>query len=200
MTHATSTESPTRTKLLDAAEALMLSKGFAATSIDEICRAAGVTKGSFFHYFADKEALGTAVLAYFNAKQQAILMGSIASIEDPLDRVYALLETCATVARDPASKGCLAGTFAQELSETHPVLRDACGDCFRGFVEAIGRDLAIARDRVGSPAAIDSTALAACLMSLVQGTLVVRKATGDLDLMRRNLIQFKLLLKSLYGR
>jgi TetR/AcrR family transcriptional repressor of nem operon len=42
---------PTRNKLLDAAEELMLSKGYVATSLDEICGAAGVTKGSFFTTF-----------------------------------------------------------------------------------------------------------------------------------------------------
>ena len=42
-------QSPTKEKLLDAAQQLMLSKGFPATTVEEICEAAGFTKGSFFH-------------------------------------------------------------------------------------------------------------------------------------------------------
>ena len=51
-------ESAVWKKLVDAARELMLAKGYTATSVDDICTAAGVTKGSFFHYFTDKEHLG----------------------------------------------------------------------------------------------------------------------------------------------
>ena len=52
-----------RTKLLDAALAVIRGKGFAATSVDELCQAAGVTKGAFFHHFHTKEELGVAAAA-----------------------------------------------------------------------------------------------------------------------------------------
>ncbi|MEZ4656488.1 MAG: TetR/AcrR family transcriptional regulator [Caldilineaceae bacterium] len=51
----TNTQSDTRTNLLDAAMQLMLDKGFTATSVDEICKQAGVTKGSFFTILAAKK-------------------------------------------------------------------------------------------------------------------------------------------------
>src|SRR5689334_24216214 len=59
------TYTPTKEKLLDAAQQLMLSKGFPATTVDEICDTAGFTKGSFFHYFESKEQLGKEVLNRF---------------------------------------------------------------------------------------------------------------------------------------
>jgi TetR/AcrR family transcriptional regulator, transcriptional repressor for nem operon len=49
-----------RVKLIEAAIATVRYKGFSATSVDEICAAAGVTKGAFFHHFASKEALAVA--------------------------------------------------------------------------------------------------------------------------------------------
>ena len=51
-----------RHKLLDAALALIRTKGYAATTVDDICTAAAVTKGAFFHHFKSKEALGIAAL------------------------------------------------------------------------------------------------------------------------------------------
>ena len=50
----------TRGKLLDAALTVIRTKGYTATTVDDICVAAGVTKGSFFHYFKSKEDLALA--------------------------------------------------------------------------------------------------------------------------------------------
>src|SRR5438874_9565137 len=82
-------ESPTRDKLLDAAQELMLAKGYTATSVDEVCEAAGLTKGSFFHYFEGKEHLGRVVVErFFSAKRQLFESAPFRQIQDPLDRVF----------------------------------------------------------------------------------------------------------------
>jgi TetR/AcrR family transcriptional repressor of nem operon len=49
-----------KTRLLEAARDTIRAKGFAATSVDDLCQAAAVTKGSFFHHFKSKEELGVA--------------------------------------------------------------------------------------------------------------------------------------------
>ena len=49
-----------RERLLQAAFTLLRTRGFTATSVDDLCAAAGVTKGAFFHHFPSKEALGVA--------------------------------------------------------------------------------------------------------------------------------------------
>jgi TetR/AcrR family transcriptional regulator, transcriptional repressor for nem operon len=54
--------SETRAKLLDAARDVIRAKGYAGSTVDDICAAAGVTKGSFFHYFDSKETLGIAAV------------------------------------------------------------------------------------------------------------------------------------------
>jgi len=45
-----------RSKLLDAAISIIRKKGYAATSVDELCAWAGVTKGAFFHHFPSKDS------------------------------------------------------------------------------------------------------------------------------------------------
>ena len=49
-----------RVALLDAALSEILARGYSATTVDDLCRAAGVTKGAFFHHFDSKEALAVA--------------------------------------------------------------------------------------------------------------------------------------------
>ena len=58
----------TRQHILDCGQQLIAAKGFVGVGLAEILSAAGVPKGSFYHYFASKEAFGAALLdAYFDA-------------------------------------------------------------------------------------------------------------------------------------
>jgi TetR/AcrR family transcriptional repressor of nem operon len=54
-----------KTKLLNAALSVIRTKGYVATTVDDLCHAAGVTKGSFFHHFKTKDDLARAAAAYF---------------------------------------------------------------------------------------------------------------------------------------
>jgi len=56
----------TKRKLVDAGVNLMRRRGFNATTVDDICAAAGVTKGAFFHYFKSKDDLATAAVIRFH--------------------------------------------------------------------------------------------------------------------------------------
>src|SRR5438105_4665976 len=114
------TDSPTKDKLLDAAQELMLSKGYTATSVDEICSAAGLTKGSFFHHFEGKEHLGRAVAERFASSMQHILESAPFHQEkEAVDRVFGRVDFLLALVRSPqAPRGCLLGTFIQELAAT----------------------------------------------------------------------------------
>ncbi len=46
-----------RDKILQSAVQLFLEEGFEATSVNDICKHAGVSKGSFYHYFETKQVL-----------------------------------------------------------------------------------------------------------------------------------------------
>jgi TetR/AcrR family transcriptional repressor of nem operon len=63
----------TRQDILDAAQIIISGKGFAAVGLNEILSAAGVPKGSFYHYFQSKDAFGEALLeSYFDAYLKAL--------------------------------------------------------------------------------------------------------------------------------
>jgi TetR/AcrR family transcriptional regulator, transcriptional repressor for nem operon len=81
-----------RDKILDAALTAIRTKGFTATTVDDLCAAAGVTKGAFFHHFDSKDALGVAAAQHWSK----VTSGFFADApyhhhNDPLERVLAYI-------------------------------------------------------------------------------------------------------------
>src|SRR5271154_348217 len=82
----------TKRKLVDAGVKLMRAQGFNATTVDEICSAAGVTKGGFFHYFKSKEEIAkSAVTRFSEGKAKDFQDAPFRKLADPLDRVFGRL-------------------------------------------------------------------------------------------------------------
>lgn len=191
----------TEERLMKAAQSLMLEKGYVATTVDEICEAAGVTKGSFFHYFKNKEDLGKKLVQHF-AHQMGSRMkdGVCCAGEDPLDRVYGYLDCAIGFAKNADMKGCLVGTFSQELSESHPEIRSLCSQAFEGMVEMFKRDLAAAKEKYAPKAKFDVESLAETFIAIGQGSFILMKAREDKTVLSRTLSHFKQYLKTLFEK
>ncbi len=193
-------KAPTKRKLLEAAQQLMLAKGFPATTLDEICAAAGVTKGSFFHYFAGKEDLGKAVLEHFmGGRFQAMQAAPFLKKRDPLERVYGYVDFVIKMSKDPSTlQGCLLGSFAQELSDTHPKIREQCGHYFDQWAAALKRDLDAAKAEYAPRATFDTQSLSEHFIVVIEGALILVKAKQDGKILGKQLRHFKCYLQSLF--
>lgn len=178
----------------------MLAKGYAATTVDEICEAARLTKGSLFHYFDSKEDLGKAALDRFvSTRSQAIQQAPFLKKSDPLRRVYGYVDFLIEMSKDPeARNGCLLGNFAQELSDTHPEIRSCCADHFAEWAEGLKRDLDDAKRKYAPKAAVDTRSLAEHFIAIVEGSLILAKAKRDVGTVERNLRHFKRYVHSLF--
>lgn len=193
-------DNSTRSKLLDAAEGLMLSRGYVGASVDSICKEAALTKGSFFHHFKNKEELGKVLLERYAERQESAFVAACEGVADPLERVYRIIDVAVTAAKDPGMNGCLVGAFAQEISETHPELRSVCRECFEKFATSMSADLAAAKELHCPDAAFDPSGLGAYILSVVQGSLLILRANEDRSVMARNLLHLRSHLEALYGR
>jgi TetR/AcrR family transcriptional regulator, transcriptional repressor for nem operon len=190
----------TRERLYDAAQRLMLEKGFPATSVDEICAAAGVTKGSFFHYFTSKEHLGRELLERYLAvrmEEQA----SLAAEPDPLKRLYDFLDDAIARSEAPhARRGCLMGTFAQELSATNPEIGRLCAAAFRTWTDNLRRDLADAKALYAPHADFEPQSLADHFAAVMEGALILAKVNLDTHVVEESLKHFRSYLGMLFGQ
>jgi TetR/AcrR family transcriptional repressor of nem operon len=195
-----STRPIAKEKLLDAAERLMLAKGFVATTVDEICHEAGLTKGSFFHYFKSKENLGKAVLDRFCQVRLELLQQSPSQKNtDPLERIYGWIDFAIEMSKSPmAQNGCLLGNFAQELSDTHPQMRSSCARHFTDWAGLLKKELDEAKAKHRPEALLDTTSLAEHLIAIIEGALILAKAKQDMAVMEQSLLHFRRYVKSLF--
>jgi len=178
-----------RTRLLDATRDAIRAKGFAATSIEELCQTAGVTKGSFFHHFKTKEALGVASAVDWAETTSAFFaVAPYHTPADPLDRVLAYVAfRKSIIAGGLAEFTCLVGTLVQEVYATSPSIRDACGASIFGHAATLEADIGAAMDDRGISGGWTAASLARHTQTVIQGAFVLAKAGSDPDLARESL-------------
>lgn len=169
----------TRTQLLDAAVSVMRARGYEGSSVDDLCAAAGVTKGAFFHHFRSKEALGVAAAEHFRAWLQALFdRAGWRGHADPLDRVLDYLDVRIRIMRGEIPHfTCLLGTMVQDTYATRPAIRAACEDGIRGHAAMLEADIAAAMEAHGVSGCTPES-LALHIQAVIQGAFVLAKATG----------------------
>jgi TetR/AcrR family transcriptional regulator, transcriptional repressor for nem operon len=170
-----------RARLLDAAVQVIRTKGLSATSVDELCAAAGVTKGAFFHHFESKQALAVAAAEHWSQTTGALFAAAdYHASSDPLDRILGYLELRARlIAGSPADYTCLVGTMAQEAFATSPEVRNACAASIFGHARTLEPDFAAALAAAGDPPGVDAAGLARHTQAVLQGAFVLSKAADD---------------------
>lgn len=176
-----------RTRLLEAACDVIRTKGYAATTVDDLCKTAGVTKGAFFHHFKGKDALGVAAAEFWAETTGELFAGaSYHAPEDPLDRVLAYIAFRREIISDDIPTfTCLVGTLAQEVHATAPEIRDAAGASIFGHSATLEADIqaAIETRRI-TPDGWDAASLARHFQTVLQGGFILAKAGNDSDLAR----------------
>ena len=175
------TAHPSQTRLLDAALQVLRSKGYAATTVDDVCAAAGVTKGSFFHHFKGKQAMVLAAVDHWNSGTGGLFaQAPYQHLADPRDRVLGYLDFRRALLRgDAPDYTCLLGTLVQETFDSHPPLRAACEQGITAHARQLAVDIAAAKTRYAPAATWDPLTLALFTQATLQGAFVLAKARGS---------------------
>lgn len=171
--------SQTRERLIATAAELVQRRGFAATGLAEILSASGAGSGSLYHYFRNKEDLLCAVLdSYQEAFEQRIAAPARAASEDPIQRVFALLDFYRRyLEENGCSRGCPVGNLACEVADTHPELRQRIAGLFDLWSGEVRHQLEAASDRL--PADADPESLSHFVLAVMEGGVMQARTQRD---------------------
>ncbi|MCY0148477.1 TetR/AcrR family transcriptional regulator [Hoeflea sp. G2-23] len=190
-----------KAKLLDAALTVIRTQGYSATTVDDLCKAAGVTKGAFFHHFASKQDLAVAAANYWTEMTGGLFeTAPFHDPADPLDRVLAYIAFRKAILQGNIPDfTCLVGTMVQETYDTNPTIRDACWASISGHADTLVPDIEAAMREHGIDADWSASSLALHTQAVIQGAFILAKASGRADLASDSLDHLYRYVEQLFG-
>lgn len=190
----------TRSKLLDAARDVIRAKGYTATTVDDICTSAGVTKGSFFHHFGSKEEMSIAAIEQFGVMSgEFFAQAPYSSLPDPLDRVLGYVDIRAAMLNgDIVEYSCLLGTSVQEVYATHPEIRAACEQGMTEHIDVLVEHIAAAKAKYVPDAEWTPESVGYYIQAVLQGSFIYAKVKQGPQVARDNLAHLRRYLDMLF--
>jgi TetR/AcrR family transcriptional regulator, transcriptional repressor for nem operon len=193
-----------RERILEIAEEAVLSKGFQATSIDEIIAAAGITKSGFFYHFPDKTALAREMLDRYLVNEETLLNEMFARArelsDDPLQTFLIGLKFLAEAMYDlpEAHPGCLVATYCYQERLFDSSIRDRMRDGVLKWRSRFLAHIAEIEEQYRPKEDIDREALADMVNGAIEGGIVMSKALGNPRLLGDQVMLFRSLVKVLF--
>ncbi|MFD3440601.1 TetR/AcrR family transcriptional regulator [Streptomyces sp. NPDC058685] len=171
--------SDAKEKIISAAQTLIELRGYSALGVAEICKTAGVPKGSFYYFFESKEALALAVIDEHWTAQQRDWTRILNGDAEPLPRLRRLFQeteaaqlagqqTCGTVS------GCLFGNLTLEMSNQTEAIRKRLQEIFDAQVDMVETVIAEALER-GEVTVADSRDAARSVVAQLEGQVLFAK-------------------------
>ena len=197
--------SETRERILEIAEAAVLAKGFAATSIDEVIAAVGITKSGFFYHFKDKGELAKAMLLRYLDRDKALLDNLFSRAdelnEDPLHGFLVGMKLFAEMMSNlpEVHPGCLAASFCYQDQLFNREIRRLNAEGMLAWRIRFRERLDLIAKRYPPRHAVDLDALADMIATLVEGGLILGRALNDITILPRQVLLYRDFVRSVFA-
>ncbi len=196
----------TRERILEIAQHAVLSKGFAATSIEEVIAEAGITKSGFFYHFRDKNELAHEMLRRYSAENEQIFDDIFARgaelSDDPLEAFLIGLKLLAELMKDLPSvhPGCLISAICYQERLFDREVRDLSAQTvmswnarFLGYLERISTLHPLSAN-------VELADLAAMLSCIIDGGIIMSKVLHQPDVLERQVLAYRAFVKAAFSR
>ena len=186
-----STQVQTRDRIVEAARQLFFERGYTATGIADVLKAADANSGSLYHFFPSKEDLLVAVLEkYQRMLEPQVLKPAFARTKDPIERLFKILEGYRLLLETTDFQlGCPIGNLALEVSNSHTKARTLIVENFQAWCEAVRGLIAEAGDRL--PSDLDSEGFATHVLATMEGAVMLARAYRSFEPFDKTINQLK---------
>lgn len=193
----TSKAEATRERLLVAAKKLVMSKGFAGTSVDDVLKATGLTKGAFFHHFKSKADLADQLMRWYAESDMKMFRTFMAKAEaahdDPLDQLMQFLEDFESYLSDPDNppRGCMYALYTYEDEHFENDVKGFVAETLQTWTSMYIRKFQEVIDRYPPAKPVTAKKLAEMFVSVIEGGLILERAYGNPGMAARQSEQFR---------
>ena len=194
----------TRERLLVEAEASVLQKGFAATSIEELIEAVGVTKGAFFYHFPDKGALAREMLLRYMDNERDLFNELMARAdelnEDPLHGFLVFLRMFAEFLNDhpETHPGCLIASYCYQERLFDDETKALTAESLLRWRGRFRTRLDLIAARYPPKLEVDFDALADMVSVLVDGGIILSRVTRDKAALTRQVMLYRDMVRAVF--
>ncbi len=160
----------TRARILDAAEKCIARQGYTATSVEDICQAAGVTKGGFYHHFCSKQALFVELLESWLSRLDVRLEAVAADARTVPERLLRMGELGGEVFEQQRGQLQILFEFWEQAAHD-PTVREAATAPLRRYQESLA-GLIEAGIAEGTLQRVDARIAGQTIVSLAMGLIL----------------------------
>ena len=194
----------TKQNILDMAESLVLSHGFAGASIDKVIAKAGITKGTFFYHFKNKRELAKILIERFHQKDMDLFRQFMAKAEkvspDPLQQLLLLvgfLEEMFGELTEPYP-GCLFASYVYQSQQFDDETLAVCSRAMMDWRQMYSAKLRQTYDKYPPKYDVKVEELADLLTCILEGSLILSRTLRDPKLVPPQLAQYRNCLQLLF--
>lgn len=182
----------TRQRLIDTAQELLWKKSYGSVSVDDICKAADVNKGSFYHFFPSKADLAIASMEMTYQETQTEYDKIFSAAKEPAARFEDLADYICQRQAEIAKKysqvcGCPASSLSCEMAGQEHGIREKYDEIIRrkeSYYESTLRDM-VAEGLISDSTDIKS--LAHEISTFILGQLMLARIQNDIEALQRDL-------------
>ena len=194
----------TRESMLAAAKKLVMSKGFAGTSVDDVVKAAGLTKGAFFHHFKSKADLADQLMRWYaegDMKMFRTLMARAeAAHDDPMDQLMQFLTDFEDYLSDPENppKGCMYALYTYEDDHFDNDVKGFVAETLQTWTAMYIRKFQEVIDLYPPVKPVKAKKLSEMFVAVIEGGLILERAYKNPGMAARQSEQFRDYLELLF--
>ena len=154
-------------------------QGYVGTSLADLTQATGLTKGSIYGNFENKDEVALAAFDYNFGRVNDYLKSKMLAVENAIDRLMVYPEVYSNFLKIPFLKpGCPILNTSTEADDTHPALREKAAGALSYWKQSIENQVKRGIERREIKKDTDPTKIAVIVMSLIEGSVMQAKVTG----------------------